>query len=129
METKELVCKAAGTSDELGVVFGYATVEAVGGEPYYDVQGDLVPTAVMAKAFVDAPGQIACKVQHDGEAVGKVVFALPIGLDAASDVVSKSKTSGMYIGAQFDADTLAKFADGTLTGFSIAGSGVVEDVD
>jgi len=124
----QFVCKAAGTSSELGCVFGYAAVESIGGDAYFDTQGEQVPALVMAKAFVDAPDQVVTKVQHDGEAVGKVVFAMPIGLDESSDLVSKSGTKGVYVGCSFDEDTLAKFADGTLTGFSIAGSGTVEEV-
>ena len=123
----QLVAKADSTDSALGVVFGYAVVSTEKGVDYHDLQGDHIPVGVIAKAFVDHEGQVACKAQHTGDPVGRIVFAMPV--TGEGDLVSKSERTGLYVGAKFDEDVLAKFETGDLAGFSIAGAGVVEDVD
>ena len=81
----------------------------------------------MVKAFVEAPGQIESKEMHKGGAKGRVVFAMPVyGDDSDSDIVSKTGKEGMYVGIQYDDETMQKFKDGTYTGFSIGGSAQYE---
>ena len=123
----QLIAKADTTDASLGVVFGYAVVSTEKGEDYFDTQGENVPVGVITKAFVDSPGQVLCKAQHDGDPVGRIVFAMPITGDG--DLVSKSEKTGLYVGAKFDQAVLDQFESGELTGFSIAGSGVAEEVD
>ena len=124
-----LVCKAETTDPKLGVVFGYATVESVDGELYFDSDNDNIPTNAIAKAIVETPTSITSGTNHEGNEVGKVVFAMPTNLGEDSDLVSKSNTNGMYVGIKFDEDTLAKFESGELTGFSIYGAGWFEEIE
>ena len=113
----------------LGCVFGWAAVSSVDGEPHFDLQGEHAPVDVLAKALADAPGRVVTKAMHSGDITGEVVFALPIYEDGQSDIVSKSGKAGVYIGARFAPDVLAKFESGEYSGFSIAGSGTVEEVE
>lgn len=126
--SRQFVAKAESTDAALGCVFGYAVVSTVDGKDYTDTQGEVVPLDVVAKAVAEHEGQIACKAQHEGAQVGRIVFAMPVGL-GDGDLVSKSGKTGLYIGAKFDEDTLAKFESGEFTGFSIAGSGVTVEED
>ena len=118
-------CQVEKADTSLGVVFGWAVVSTEKGEEYFDLQSESVPVDVVAKAIADAPGRIVAKVQHSGEQVGEVVFAMPIY--EGGELVSKSEKTGLFVGVSFPEDILAKFADGSLTGFSIAGNGEVED--
>ena len=118
-------CEIEKADTSLGVVFGWAVVSTIKGEEYFDLQNESVPVEVVAKAIADAPGRVVCKVQHSGEQEGEIVYAMPV-FDGG-DLVSKSEKTGLYVGAKFAEDILAKFADGSLTGFSIAGMGEVED--
>ena len=73
MSTKSastLICKAETTDTKLGVVFGFATVESVDGELYFDSDNDNVPTNAIAKAIVETPTPITSGTNHEGNEVG-----------------------------------------------------------
>lgn len=115
----------------LGLVLGWAIVSKVDGQDYFDLQGDHIPQDVMLKAateFMESARE--AKVMHSGGARGSVLFAWPMTEEIAKAYgIDTGGKFGLMIAAKYDADTLAKFADGTFTGFSIGGyRGLDEDV-
>jgi cation transport regulator ChaB len=123
------VCKV---DESLGLVFGYAMVSKIDGEPHFDLQGHHIPEAtvvrVLAKFMED--GAIA-KEMHSGEPVGKYVFAFPLTTDIADSLDILPMQTGAIVAMKPDnPDILKKFANGEYTGFSIGGiNPVFEDYD
>lgn len=131
---------------EHGLVFGYAIVcktrDTHDGEfeDYYDLnvdaegvhKGKRVPEHItedaMFKAAVDASEsgvQMAANVQHAGDDVGSYYFMLPVTEEMAKSLDWQVKKTGLVVGYHpGDPDVLAKFKNGTLTGFSIEGERV-----
>lgn len=137
---------------EHGLVFGYAivckTAEEHGGEftDYYDLnvdtdgvhKGKRVPEHItedgMFKAAVDAAEsglQMAGNVQHAGDDVGAYYFMFPVTEEIAKALDWQVKKTGLVVGYHpGDDEVLAKFKDGSFSGFSIEGARVeYEEVD
>ena len=116
---------------DVGVVFGYAIVSTIDGEPYFDLQGDHIPDDAILKAAVDfvESGAIG-KTMHAGDVSGKVLFVWPVSADLHKAFDQVSKTTGLQIGFKPDnAEDVQKFRDGVFTGFSIGGErGIDEEV-
>lgn len=109
--------------ESLGLVFGFAIVSNVDGEPYYDSQGDHIPEESMLKAATDfMSNSRVAKEMHAGTQMGTVVFAFPLTTDIAKSLGIETGKTGLLIAMQPEASVLAKFKDGTYTGFSIGGS-------
>jgi hypothetical protein len=109
--------------DSLGLVLGWAIVCKKDGCDYFDLQEDHIPEASMLSAAVDfMQNSRVAKEMHTGEASGSVLFAFPLTGDIATAFGVETKTTGLMIAMKPDSeDMLAKFRDGTLTGFSIGG--------
>lgn len=109
--------------DSLGLVLGWAIVCKRDGCDYWDLQEDHIPEASMLSAAVDfMQNSRVAKEMHSGEASGSVVFAFPLTEDISKAFGIESKTTGLMIAIKPDSDEmLAKFRDGTLSGFSIGG--------
>lgn len=122
------ICKV---DESLGLVFGYAMVCKIDGVDHFDLQEHHIPEATMLKVMTKfmANGSVA-KEMHTGEAIGKVLFAFPMTTEIAKSLNIVVKQTGALIAMQPDnPTTLAKFASGEFTGFSIGGSNAVfEDV-
>lgn len=137
---------------EHGLVFGYAIVSKTRPdftsefEDYYDLnvdqdgvhKGQRVPEHItedaMFKAAVEASAtgiQMAGNVQHAGPDVGSYYFMLPVTEEMAKALDWQVKKTGLVVGYHpGDDEVLAKFKDGTFTGFSIEGQRVdYEEVD
>ena len=109
--------------NNLGLVFGFAIVSTSGGEPYYDVQGDHIPEDAMLKAATEfMENSRLAKEMHRGDARGSVIYAFPLTTEIAKALDIVTKRTGLLIAMKPDAEMLAKFAKGELTGFSIGGS-------
>ena len=134
--------------DEHGLVFGYAIVcknrDADGNlVEYYDLNVDLegvhkgqrVPEHItedaMFKAAVDAAEtgmQTAGNDMHAGPDVGSYYFQFPVTEEIAKALGWQVEKTGLVVGyPPADDDILAKFRDGTYTGFSIEGQRVEFD--
>jgi hypothetical protein len=115
--------------DGLGLVFGWAIVCKQDGEDYWDLQGDFIPEASMLAAATDFMGTArVSKEMHAGDETGTVLFAFPLTEDIAKAFGVETKTTGLMIAVKpHDAATLAKFRDGTFTGFSIGGRRVEDE--
>lgn len=124
---------------EHGLVFGYAIVCTIDGEPYFDLNVDLegihkgkaVPEEItedaMFKAWVDASEagvQMAGNVQHDGPDSGSYYSMFPMTTEIAKALDMTVKKTGLIVAYKPEADILQKFKDGTITGFSIEGARV-----
>jgi hypothetical protein len=123
------VCKA---DEKLGLVFGYAMVCKINGEPYFDTQGHHIPEDTMLRTlskFMES-GSVA-KEMHSGEPVGKYVFAFPMTDEIADSLnIAVEKTGALVAMKPDNPETLAKFVSGEYTGFSIGGTNAVfEEVD
>jgi hypothetical protein len=110
-------------SEELGLVFGFAIVCKRGGADYYDVQDDHIPEDAMLTAATDfMENSRLAKEMHAGDGAGTVVFAFPMTSEIASALNIQTQDTGLLIAMKPEADMLAKFKAGDLTGFSIGGS-------
>lgn len=108
---------------DLGLVFGFAVVCKRDGERYFDLQGDHITEKAMLEAATDfmIHSRVA-KDMHEGAQDGTVVFAFPLTTDIAKSLGIETEQTGLLIAMKPSADVLAKFKDGTYTGFSIGGS-------
>lgn len=109
--------------ESLGLVFGWAIVSKVNGTEYFDVQGDHIPEHAMLKASADfmANSRVS-KEMHVGEATGSVVFAWPMTSEIAKAMGISTQFTGLMIAMKPNSpEILAKYRDGTYTGFSIGG--------
>lgn len=116
--------------DELGVVYGWASVTTVKGKLVEDSQGDTVETTEMVKAaheFV-SDARVA-KVMHDGSQVGEIVESLVFSEDIQKALGVDLGLEGWFIGMRVTDESILKRArDGDLPMFSIGGMAVSEDV-
>lgn len=111
------------------LVYGWAIICTKNGEPYIDLQGDHIPVDVMIEAAADfmANSRVA-KVQHEGEQVGHVLFAMPVDVDVAKAAGFSTDVEGLLIATRWDSDSvLDAFDSSELTGYSIGG--VIADAE
>jgi hypothetical protein len=121
--------------ESLGLVFGWAIVCKINGEDYYDLNvdragehaGERVPEhipedAMLKGAFglmeVGAPGN----EMHAGPDAGHYPFVFPMTSDIAKAMGIQTEKTGLMVAYKPPPAVLAKFIDGTYTGFSIEGS-------
>ena len=142
MSNKQKRFKAAGdivkVDDTLGIVFKVgrssqrAIISKIKGEPYFDTQGDHIPEDAMLKATVSfmASDPVLGDMHKEAEG-GTIIFAFPMTEEIAKSYGITTDQTGLMIGAKPEnPETLAKFKDGTYTGFSIGGRvGVAEEVE
>lgn len=121
------ICKV---DESLGLVMGWGIICKENGEDYFDLQGDHIPENSMLKAALDfmENSQVA-KEMHDGDPIGSVVFAMPITGDIAKAFGLLTHTTGLMIAIRpNDDEMLEKFKKGELTGFSIGGIRLEDEV-
>lgn len=120
---------------EHGLVFGFAVVSKVNGEPYYDRQldenglpcADHIPEDAMLDASLDYMKRSrAAKEMHEGEVNGSVPFAIPLTSDIRKFIIENDVT-GLLIGMLPAPAALAKFKSGDYTGFSIGGNRIIDE--
>jgi len=132
MTIKKTYVKVEKVDSDLGLVLGFAIVCKEDGEDYFDLQGDHIPEDAMLKASTDfmKNSRLARDMHTAEDESGQVVFAFPLTTDIAEALGIVTKKTGLIIAMQPDKEMLAKFADGTYTGFSIGGQRVEdEEVD
>lgn len=119
--------EVAKVDSELGLVFGYAIVCKVEGEPYFDSQEDHIPEDAMLKAATDfmLRSRVA-KEMHSGDAVGSIVFAFPLTAEVAKALEIDARKTGLLIAMRPGPEVMSKYKSGEYTGFSIGGSRLVD---
>ena len=123
-ETKkfERFVKADSVNDALGLVFGWGIICDEDGKDYVDVQGDHITQDCMLKAAADfMANSRAGNEMHAGPDSGSYVFAFPLTAEIAKAFGIETKKHGLLLAYKPTPDVLAKFKDGTYTGFSIEG--------
>jgi hypothetical protein len=122
VEDFEVGSKVVKVDDSHGLVFGWAIVCKRDGQDYFDLQADHIPESSMLDAAVDfmQNGALA-KEMHEGDPVGHVLFAFPMTTEIAKAFGIETKQTGLLVAMKPSPDVLAKFADGTYTGFSVGG--------
>ncbi len=123
-------CKVEKVDTTLGIVFGYAIVCKIHDQDYYDVQGDHIEESAMLDASAEfMAGERVCKVMHQGDCVGQVVYGFPLTNEISKALSISTPRTGFIVGMKPDDDgILDKYAKGLLTGFSIGGQRIAEDV-
>lgn len=112
-----------------GLVLGWAIISKLDGEDYFDLQGDHIPEDAMFAASVDfmANSRVS-KEMHQGGPDGTVLFAFPMTEEVAKAFGLETKTTGLMVALRPSPDVLAKFKDGTYTGFSIGGRRIEDKI-
>lgn len=114
--------------EALGLVFGFAIICKIKGEPYFDVQGDHIPEDAMLKAAADFMKDVrVAKEMHSGDQIGDVVFCFPLTTEIAKSFDIVTPQTGLLIAMKPSAGVLAKFKSGEYTGFSIGGRRVNDE--
>lgn len=115
--------------DGLGLVFGFAVVSTLAGEPYFDSQGDHITEDALLKAAADfmlhsrVSGDLHARAEDKSVVKdGTVVFAFPLISEVAKALNIETATTGLLVAIKPSKEVLKKFRDGTYTGFSIGGS-------
>lgn len=114
--------------DEQRMVYGWASVITVKGEPVVDRQGDVIDAEVMTKAVNKFMEFVRVgKEMHDGEQVGVVVHSWPITNDICKAIGIQSDREGWIVAYKvYDEEVWAKVKSGQLGAFSIGGRAVKE---
>lgn len=125
--------------EEHGLVFGFAIVCKKDGEDYYDLnvdaegvhKGKRVPEHItedaMFKAAAEAAelgSQMPGNDMHEGADTGTYWFMFPLTTEIAKSLDITTTRTGLLVGYKPEDDVLAKFKNGTYTGFSIEGARV-----
>lgn len=125
MEQVRFSHKITKVNEELGVIYGWASVTTKGGELVVDSQGEAIETIEIVKAahkFV-CDARVA-KVMHQGGEVGEIVESLVFSEDIQKALGIELGLEGWFIGMRVPNDDLRKqVRDGDLPMFSIGGEG------
>jgi hypothetical protein len=131
-DSLQIIVKAAGLDVPQRMIYGYAVVCKVDGEPYGDTQGDCITEEDMIAAALDfAKNSCAINDMHAGPDVGRAYFVFPmssaiaksLGMTWTAEAVSNLQGPGMLIGAQLSEAEFALVQKGERAGFSIEGVG------
>ncbi|UCI09980.1 XkdF-like putative serine protease domain-containing protein [Mesorhizobium sp. B1-1-8] len=118
-------------SDSLGLIFGWALVSEINGEPYYDLQGDYVPQDAMLREttrFME--NNRMGKLMHAGEQVGTIVHSLPLTADIAKALGISTRRTGWIVAYKpTDSSLVDKVHAGIYGGFSIGGTRGVKETE
>ena len=121
--TDSRICKI---DESLGIVLGFAIICEENGRPYVDSQNHHIGESAMLKASASyMQGERPALQMHGAESAGQVIFAWPLTRDIASAFGIATKKTGLLIGMRCTDAVLAKYRDGTYTGFSIGGKGTI----
>jgi len=127
---KRFDAEVAKVDSDIGVVFGYAIVCKNGDDAYYDTQGDHITEQAMLEATsAYMQSDRIAKIMHKGEPIGTVLHSFPLTAEIAKSLGLSAAKTGWLIGFKPDSgDVLDKFRTGELSGFSIGGRRITEEV-
>jgi len=115
--------------EEQRMVWGWASVVTVKGEPVVDRQGDVIEPETLVKAVNKFMQYVRVgKEMHGGGQIGVVVHSMPITKEIGDSLGIQSDREGWIVAFKvYDDDVWAKVKSGELAAFSIGGRAVKED--
>ncbi len=129
----QVEARVAKVDENLGLVFGWAIVCKINGVDYYDLNidpnGEKVPEHIPEDAMLKASMEFMQTARpgnemHKGPNTGTYVFAWPMTTEIAKAMGIATEKTGLMVAYKPAPEVLAKYRDGTYTGFSIEGSKV-----
>ena len=110
-------------NDEEQIVYGWASVSTVDGEPLIDRQGDYIPIDVLEKATTEFMEQNRDgHTMHEGVVTGRVVHSMPISKEIAQALGIHTDREGWIVGYKvYDEKSWDRVKRGELKAFSIGG--------
>lgn len=130
-DTFEIRGTVAKVDESLGLVFGFGAIATKNGEPYIDAHDEHTTEAELLKALLNfvenwqVAGEEHTPDPADPNNVikrGSVPFVFPLLADVAKALGITTKRTGALVALKPDAAMMAKYKDGTLTGFSMGGT-------
>lgn len=120
-----IAVEVAKVDAQLGVVFGWASVTEVDGQPVVDLQGDIIPTEVLERAVYEFMLADRFDEMHAVPARGHIVESVVVTDEKLAamfpgQAIPKGPR-GWWIGVKPDPDVLERFKRGEYRGFSIGG--------
>lgn len=116
-------------SDELRVVWGWASVVTKAGKDVLDLQNDLLDELEVQKAAHDFIAHRSGKVMHRGEPVAEIVESVVLTQDLQKALGVDAGLTGWLIGMKIlDDDVWQQVKKGNLPMFSIGGKGIRVEV-
>lgn len=111
------------TDDESHMVYGWASVSTVKGEPVVDQQGDTMTPAEMTKMADRFMSSVrTAKAMHAGAGIGEVLHSMPLTNDLAKAFGLEADREGWLIGMKIhDEKIWSMVKNGTLSELSIGG--------
>lgn len=121
-ETFEIRSEFLKADENLGLVFGWAMICEIDGEPYVDSQNHHIPPEEMLKASLDfALSERVAKDMHAGPQTGVGAFMFPLTEEIKKAFGIKCDRTGLMWAVKASPRTIEKFKSGEYTGFSIGG--------
>lgn len=111
--------------DEQRIVWGWASVTTVNGEPVKDLHGDVIETSTMVKAADNFMlYNRTAKAMHEGDGIGFVIHSLPLSKELGEALGIYSEREGWVVAMKIlDEDHWRRIKSGEFRGFSIGGRG------
>lgn len=111
--------------DEKRIVWGWASVTTVNGEPVVDLHGDRISTDTMVNAADDFMfNKRNAKAMHQGKDIGFVLHSFPFTKELGEALGMTSDREGWVIAMKIlDDNEWRKVKSGEFRGFSIGGTG------
>jgi len=115
--------------EEQRIIYGWASVTTYKGELIVDLQGDVIKTETLHKAFNEfMKGVRVGKINHSGEQVGQIVHSFPMSKDICEALGIQSDKEGVISGFHVtDDDLWNKVKSGEYAEFSIGGRAQKEE--
>jgi Putative phage serine protease XkdF len=117
------------TDDERMVVWGWASVATMDGEPVYDSHGDHIPMEELDRAATDFMIEYRVgKMEHEGPKVSEIFCLLPLSKSLAEALGLSSQREGLIVGYKvYDQKVWDMIKSGELGAISIGGKGMRYD--
>lgn len=122
-KTKEDPVKILKFDEEQRVIYGFASVVSVNGEPLVDLHGDVISSKTMEKAATEFMlGTRKGLTMHSGGQTTTIVHSMPLTKEVMDALGISSEKEGWAIAVKVhDDQTWQEAKSGKFTGFSIGG--------
>jgi hypothetical protein len=109
--------------EEQRIIYGWASVTTYKGELVVDLQGDVIRTNTLHKAFNEFMKELRVgKLNHSGEQVGQIVHSFPMSKEICDALEIQTDKEGVIAGFYVTDDTLwEQVKSGEFAEFSIGG--------